>query len=131
MPAKLKKILFAIVATVLGLALANALAFVVEYLDYGTYWSNGQPVGLYESRSGDRPRLKRGARLHGFKYKVSINSIGFRGPELLPQKPENGFRIWCIGGSTTFDIYAPSDQKTWPAQLGTLLQKKYPSLNIE
>ena len=128
---QVKKSIFALILCVLFFASLNLLAFGIEYLDYGTYWSQGQPVGLYESRSGDRPRLKKGARLNGWKYSISINSIGFRGPELQNPKPKNGFRIWCIGGSTTFDIYAPSDDKTWCAQLAEIVQKKYPSRTVE
>ncbi len=131
MLSKTKKLFFTILAALAGLALLNMLAFGIEYLDYGTYWSNGQPVGLYESHSGARPRLKKGARLDGFRYSVSINAIGFRGPELQSPKPKNGFRVWCIGGSTTFDIYAPSDDKAWPAQLGQLIQEKHPELAVE
>ena len=128
---RLKKTIFALILCVVFFVFLNLLAFGIEYLDYGTYWSQGQPVGLYESRSGDRPRLKKGARLNGIKYSVSINSMGFRGAELQQPKPSNGFRIWCIGGSTTFDIYAPSDEKTWCAQLASILQEKYPNRVVE
>ena len=128
---RIKKILFAVIFCVFFFLCLNLFAFVLEYVDYGTYWSQGQPVGLYESQSGQRPRLKKGARLNGWKYAISINSMGFRGPELINPKPINGFRIWCIGGSTTFDIYAPSDDKTWCSLLGTILQEKYPEKKIE
>ena len=128
---RIKKTIFALILCALFFVLLNLLAFGIEYLDYGTYWSQGQPVGLYESRSGDRPRLKKGARLNGLKYSVSINSMGFRGAELQQPKPSNGFRIWCIGGSTTFDIYAPSDDKTWCAQLASNLQEQYPNRVVE
>lgn len=128
---RLKKIGFAFVLLIVFFLALNILAFGIEYLDYGTYWYRGQPVGLYESKSGERPRLKKGAKLNGWKYSVSINSMGFRGPELQQPKPKNGFRIWCIGGSTTFDIYSPSDDKTWCAQLGEILQEKYPNRLVE
>lgn len=128
---KLKKLIFALILFCCFFLGLNIFAFGIEYMDYGTYWSNGQPAGLYESRSGERPRLKKGARLNGWKYSVSVNSLGFRGPELQQPKPKNGYRIWCIGGSTTFDIYAPSDDKTWCAQLGEILQEKYPDRIFE
>jgi hypothetical protein len=38
-----------------------------------------------------------------------------RGPEIMVPKPDNGLRVWCVGGSTTFDIYAPDNASTWPA----------------
>jgi lysophospholipase L1-like esterase len=36
-------------------------------------------------------------------------------------KPEGIYRVVCEGGSTTFDLLAPDDAETWPAQLGRLL----------
>ncbi|MAA78948.1 MAG: hypothetical protein CL916_06780 [Deltaproteobacteria bacterium] len=128
---RLQKIGFAFILLCIFFVALNILAFGIEYLDYGTYWYQGQPVGLYENKSGERPRLKKGAKLNGWKYSVSINSMGFRGPELQQSKPKNGLRIWCIGGSTTFDIYSPSDDKTWCAQLGSILQENYPQKVIE
>lgn len=77
---------------------------------------------LYLNTSHDaRPQLRPGATLQGSRFEVSINQKGFRGPELQSPKPQNGLRIWFIGGSTTFDIYAPSDATTWPALTGSLL----------
>lgn len=34
-----------------------------------------------------------------------INSLGFRGEEFSAEKPEGTYRIFCLGGSTTFDGY--------------------------
>jgi lysophospholipase L1-like esterase len=36
-------------------------------------------------------------------------------------KPDGTYRVMCEGGSTTFDLLAPDDAGTWPAQLGRLL----------
>jgi len=48
---------------------------------------------------------------------LNINSHGFRGPETLKEKPENTFRIFVVGASTTFSIRVLSDQETMPGHL--------------
>ena len=118
----IRKLLMSAVVTVAALVLINVLMFLGECVAYGTWWSNGQPIGLYSNVSGERPQLKPGAKLNGLLYSISINSMGFRGPELAEVKPDNGLRIWCVGGSTTFDIYAPDDERAWPALLQQRLQ---------
>lgn len=47
----------------------------------------------------------------------SINSWGFRGPEVSLEKPEGVYRIVCLGGSSTYGHTPTSDQATWPARL--------------
>jgi len=48
---------------------------------------------------------------------LNINSYGFRGSEILKEKPDDTFRIFIVGGSTTFSIRALSDQTTIPGYL--------------
>ena len=127
----IRKLLLSAVVTTAALVLLNGLLFLGECAAYGTWWSNGQPVGLYINTPGERPQLKPGARLRGLLYSISINSMGFRGPELASVKPENGLRIWCVGGSTTFDIFAPDDERTWPALLQQRLQQALPHRTVE
>ena len=52
---------------------------------------------------------------------VNNNSYGFRGPEISKEKPDNTYRIFTVGGSTTHGIMLVSDNETWPAHL----QKKF------
>ncbi len=131
MPGVLRKVLMSAVVSGVLLGVINGLMFLGEYAAYGTWWADGQPVGLYESTSGDRPRLRAGARLDGMRYAISINAMGFRGPDPAEQKPGNALRIWCVGGSTTFDIFAPDDAHTWPAQLQSRLQEALPGRAVE
>jgi len=56
---------------------------------------------------------------------ININSHGFRGSEIEKNKPENTFRIFAVGGSTTFSSGVFDDQ-TWPF----LLQKKYDGVDL-
>jgi lysophospholipase L1-like esterase len=48
---------------------------------------------------------------------MNINNEGFRGPEILKDKPEDTYRIFVVGGSTTFSIRVLSDQDTIPGHL--------------
>ena len=43
---------------------------------------------------------------------ITINKLGFRGPEFSEIKPENTYRIFMLGGSTMFGTGATSDQST-------------------
>jgi len=62
---------------------------------------------------------------------MNINSDGFRGPEISKEKPDNTYRIFVVGGSTTFAIRAISDQTTMPGYLQENLDKLDISKNIE
>jgi lysophospholipase L1-like esterase len=57
--------------------------------------------------------------------KVSVNSRGFRGPEFAVPKESGTYRIFALGGSTTFGHFpsTSADDKTYPAQLDALLKK--------
>jgi len=56
---------------------------------------------------------------------VHFNSEGFRGPEFTKIKQENSFRIFAIGGSTTFGS-GVFDNQTWPYYL----QQMYEQTNL-
>ena len=56
---------------------------------------------------------------------MTINSLGFRGPELEP-KPPGGLRVAYLGGSTTFCAEASSDLATWPSLLTSELEARFP-----
>ena len=57
---------------------------------------------------------------------VNINSDGFRGPEITKEKSENVYRIFVVGGSTTFGVGTTSDLTTIPG----FLQKKFHDANL-
>lgn len=129
---RLRKACFAVVALGLLLALANGIAWLVLWAPYGTHLVHGQPAGLYRDAAGHgRPQLLPGARLRGLLYSVSVNSQGFRGPGWATAKPKNGLRVWCVGGSTTFDIFAPDDSSTWPARTQQVLARALPGRTVE
>lgn len=62
-------------------------------------------------------RLIPGARYEGLKGRIAVNSLGLRGPEVAREKPPGALRVACVGGSTTFGLFASDDAATWPARL--------------
>lgn len=54
---------------------------------------------------------------------LSIDSRGYRSPELEIPKPAGRLRVAFLGGSTTFCAEASSDAATWPAQTAALVEQ--------
>jgi hypothetical protein len=54
------------------------------------------------------------------KESVYLNSHGFRGQEIIKEKPDNTYRIFTVGGSTTHGLPLVTDNETW----SYYLQKK-------
>lgn len=55
------------------------------------------------------------------------NALGYRGDEIVLPKPENEFRIVCMGGSTTYTGWVNDCTRSYPAQLEAVLQERgYP-----
>jgi lysophospholipase L1-like esterase len=61
---------------------------------------------------------------------LSINTMGFRGPEIERVKKANCVRIVCLGGSTTFSARA-GNATTYPRLLETKLDATYSPVEIE
>lgn len=63
---------------------------------------------------------------------IKVNSHGFRGKEFATRKPEGNFRIFALGGSTTFGYYpaTSSDRTAYPAQLEALLEAGKPDPSV-
>ena len=55
------------------------------------------------------------------KESVHLNSHGFRGQEITKEKPDNTYRIFTVGGSTTHGLPLVTDNETW----SYYLQKKF------
>jgi uncharacterized protein YjbI with pentapeptide repeats/lysophospholipase L1-like esterase len=60
----------------------------------------------------------------------SINSHGFRGDEFQKEKPNDTFRIFAVGGSTT-NGSGSDDDETWPAHLQKIANEKITGKKIE
>ena len=62
---------------------------------------------------------------------ITINTLGFRGPEFSEIKPPNTYRIFMVGGSTMFGAGATSDETTIPGYLQQFLNEKNFEFDIE
>jgi hypothetical protein len=60
---------------------------------------------------------------------ATYNSEGFRGPEFLKEKPDNTYRIFVLGGSTTFGY--KNDFETWPYYLQEIFDTVDLNYNVE
>jgi len=58
------------------------------------------------------------------------NSLGYRGGEFEIPKPEETYRIFTLGGSTTYGTGVATDE-TYPAQLQQILRDEYGYMNVE
>ena len=61
---------------------------------------------------------------------VTINSFGFRGPEITLEKPSETYRIFLVGGSTTFGAGSFSDEETIPGHLQKLFDSSGKNVEI-
>jgi len=62
---------------------------------------------------------------------ITINSLGFRGPEFFTIKPPDTHRIFMIGGSTIFGAGATSDKTTIPGYTQQFLGENNTGFNLE
>ncbi|MFN3287170.1 MAG: SGNH/GDSL hydrolase family protein [Sphingomonadaceae bacterium] len=53
---------------------------------------------------------------------IRVNNMGFRGPDIVANKPAGTFRLAFLGASTTFNAEVP-DGRTWPELTGRALQR--------
>lgn len=128
----LRKLAFTVVVVVAFFAAVEGAARVYEWIVFGTVHVDGAPLGLYAPhRPGEGRALQPGANLEGSAGNIHVNSLGFRGAEISQQKPQNTVRLWCLGGSTTFDILATEDANTWPARLETHLRAQVTDHRVE
>jgi len=54
---------------------------------------------------------------------VTYNSYGFRGSEFEAEKPDNTYRIFAVGGSSTFGR-GVDNSETWPVYLQQIINEK-------
>lgn len=60
----------------------------------------------------------------------NINSFGFRGSEISIEKPNETYRIFMVGGSTTFGAGSFSDEETIPGHLQKLFNENGNNIEI-
>jgi lysophospholipase L1-like esterase len=73
---------------------------------------------------------REGTRVHAFGKQAGWNTLGYRSPERPLARPAGALRVLCAGGSTTFDLLAASDDRTWPWRLEEKLRRRRPRLEV-
>jgi lysophospholipase L1-like esterase len=116
--------------TVLGICLVLVLVAEVGFriralLRYGQVWSVEQTYA-YDEATGLRIPMP-GGRFGP----ISINSLGFRGPEITQKKPPGRLRIAFLGGSTTYCAEVSSNEMTWPHLVWKALHDHWPGLDLD
>jgi lysophospholipase L1-like esterase len=138
------------VKTVLRIAVVLAItAGILAALEGGTRLALRAATGVWPQTAASRARQQQeeaqrlyrrhpfldtapheGVRVHAFGKEAAFNQLGYRSPE-RPLAAEPGtVRILCAGGSTTFDLLAESDERTWPFRLEQKLRQKRPRIEV-
>jgi hypothetical protein len=89
----------------------------------GSYYapSDFNTYTLQRNYKGVEPSME----FPGKMVDVQINSQGFRGNELIPERS----KILVLGDSYTFGVYV-NNNETYPAQLDSLIDKKYANYQV-
>lgn len=61
---------------------------------------------------------------------TAINSMGFRGKEIVVPKPRSTVRLAFLGGSTTFCANA-NEENTWPYLVWKTIQEEKPNIQLD
>lgn len=107
------------------LLLAETAVRVRSYLKTGMWWGVEQTFVVDEA-SGlriPRPSLDTGV--------ITINSAGFRGPEIAQTKPPGTIRLAFLGASTTYCAEVSGNEMAWPHLVTESLKARYPEHDFD
>ncbi len=62
---------------------------------------------------------------------ISVNSLGFRGPEIVVPKPEGTVRIAFLGASTTWCAEVSGNAQVWPHLVTASLGESLPAVRFD
>ncbi len=65
------------------------------------------------------------------KGNISINSLGFRGPEIVAEKPSGTIRLAFLGSSTTICSEVSGNDYVWPHLVSVSLSKAFPMARFD
>jgi peptidoglycan/LPS O-acetylase OafA/YrhL len=105
---------------------ANPTAFAVWWFYYLNEWIRGD--GIRSKIDAPDPLKKLpfvlvpGSSGRMFDTTIRINNLGFRGPDLAPDKGD-AFRIFALGESQTFGPTLRDGERPWPELLQTLFDQ--------
>jgi len=117
------------IVAILGVLVALAGA---EGLIRLRQWSKIGTAASYESlyRADETIQLRvlvPGARMGN----ITVNSLGFRGPEIPSTKPKGRLRLAFLGASTTFCAEVSGDSAVWPHLVVESLRARFPDADFD
>jgi lysophospholipase L1-like esterase len=118
-------VLITIAAVVLMLLAAEGAVRLRQKLKYGTvttleeYYTVDESIGL------------RVPIANFSSGRISINSLGFRGPEIAVPKPPTTVRIAFLGASTTFCGEVSGNEYVWPHLVTARLAQAFPAVRFD
>lgn len=126
--ARVKWAALALLTLFLLAVLAAAAEGLVRFRQYQRVGSVVSQEALYSVDQALQLRvLNPGVRT----ARMSINSSGFRGPEIETPKPEGRVRIAFLGASTTFCAEVSGDAAVWPNLVVEQLRAAYPGTSFD
>ena len=118
-------ILVTVALVVFMLLAAEGAIRLRQFLKYGStavledYWTIDPSTGL---------RVPVAGRSVG---RISINSLGFRGPEIAAAKPEGTVRVAFLGASTTWCAEVSGNEHVWPHLVTAAVARAFPGARFE
>jgi lysophospholipase L1-like esterase len=118
-------------ATVLCLLVAELALRAVAWARGWTSNCYAPQLNMYQAD----PKLGFGGLKPGYRVRtgvtaIDVNALGFRGPEIAPQKPSGTYRIFMVGGSSVFG-YLVRNEETSSVLLQQLLDRRAPGRSVE
>ena len=124
---KLKSLLFLAFFLLVVLEILTRTYFFISKRDINAFRKD---PGRYQGSHFTGYKLSPNFILNHNTLKESINSLGFKSPEIKIKKMENTYRIICIGGSVVYGSF--DNEKTWPSFLQRLSNnKKFTEKKVE
>jgi lysophospholipase L1-like esterase len=106
-------------------ALGEIVVRVRQWVKYG------MAFGIEETYTDDPVSGLRVPVAGGTFGPIRINSLGFRGPELVVPKAGSTLRIAYVGSSTTYCAEVSGNDATWPHIVTAALRKKWPAVPMD
>ena len=114
------------VMTLVGIVIAAEVAVRVrQHLKYGT-------GAVAEDYYTVDPKTNLRVPIPGFTDgRISINRLGFRGPDIPAAKPAGTVRVAFLGASTTWCGEVSSNEHVWPHLVTESLRKSFSSVRFD
>lgn len=122
---RLAAALLTLAALLAMLVAAEVAVRVRQHLKYGSAWAV-EDYYTYDAKTGLRVPAAGLAR-----GRISINSLGFRGPEIAIPKPAGTVRLAFLGASTTWCGEVSGNDAVWAHLVAESLGKTFPTVRFD